>query len=197
MIAVGWGVFTWLVPSFAGNLAISAPLIGSLLLANAATVAVAQVPIAKLAEGRRRAVTTALAGWLFVGACLLVVAAGIHTSTAYPALVAAAIVVGVGECLHTTVLMPLAADLAPAGLRGRYMASIGVSWWIGLAIAPALGAQLLRVSPTAAFLAAALAAALAGASALRLERRLPDASRRTPRPSGEHLSPVVERGRQG
>ena len=194
MIAVGWGVFTWLVPPFAGNLAISAPLIGSLLLANAATVAVAQVPIAKLAEGRRRAVTMALAGWLCVGACLLVVAAGIHTATAYHALVAAAIVVGIGECLHTTVLMPLAADLAPAGLRGRYMASIGLSWWIGLAIAPALGAQLLSVSPTAAFLAAALAAVVAGASALRLERRLPDASRLTPHPSGEHLSPVARGG---
>jgi hypothetical protein len=36
--------------------------------------------------------------------------------------------------------MPLAADLAPEGLRGRYMALVGFSWWIGLAIAPTLGA---------------------------------------------------------
>ena len=53
---------------------ISAQLIGLLLLANAATVAVAQVPISVFAEGRRRAVMMALAGWMFLGACLLVLA---------------------------------------------------------------------------------------------------------------------------
>ena len=47
--------------------------------------------------------------------------------------------VGVGECFHTTALMPLVADLAPAALRGRYMATMGLSWWLGLALAPTLG----------------------------------------------------------
>ena len=77
MIAVGWGVFTWLLPPYARNeIGISTPLIGLLLLANAATVTVAQLPIARLAEGRRRAVLIALAAAIFVGACLLVLAAG-------------------------------------------------------------------------------------------------------------------------
>ena len=107
MIAVGWGVFTWIVPPFAAGLGVSAQLIGLLLLANAATVALAQVPITRLAEGRRRVTMIAWAAWLFVVACLLVITGG------YPALLAAAIVVAVGECLHTTVLMPLTADLAP------------------------------------------------------------------------------------
>jgi MFS family permease len=182
MIAVGWGVFSFLVPPYAKNeIGISPRLIGLLLLANAGTVVVAQVPIARLAEGRRRVVMMALAASIFAGACLLVVAAG-STDTAYAALVAAVIAVGVGECFHTTVLMPLVAELAPAGLRGRYMASMGLSWWVGLALAPTLGMQLLSVSPTAAFLAAAAAAIAAAASALTLERRLPDASRLTPRP---------------
>ncbi len=193
MIAVGWGVFTWLLPPYAENdLGISVQLIGLLLLANATTVAVAQLPIAKLAEDRRRVVMMALAAWMFVSACLLVVAAGARTDMAYTALFAATILVGVGECFHTTVLMPLVADLAPAGLRGRYMASMGLSWWIGLAIAPAVGAQLLSVSPTAAFLTAAVVALAAGVSALTLERGLPDASRLTPRPHVAHLSPVAE-----
>jgi MFS family permease len=184
LIAVGWGVFTWLVPPYAAaDLGINPPLIGSLLLANAAAVAVAQVPIARLAEGRRRAVLMAIAAWMFAGACLLVVFAGVGTGPAYAVLLAAVILVGVGECFHTTVLMPLAADLAPAAVRGRYMASMGLSWWIGLAIAPALGAQLLSVSPVVTFLAAAVVAAAAGRSALALERRLPDACRRTPRPA--------------
>jgi len=192
MIAVGWGVFTWLVPPYARNdLGLSAQLIGLLLLANAATVAVAQVPIAKLAEGRRRVMMMAEAAWMFAGACLLVVIAGARAEVALAALFAATILVGVGECFHTTVLMPLVADLAPADLRGRYMASTGLSWWIGLAIAPVFGAPLLSGSPTAVFLTAAVVALLASASALILEQRLPHASRLTPRPHGTRLSPIA------
>jgi len=185
MIAVGWGVFTWLVPPYARNqVGLGAPLIGLLFLANAATVVVAQVPVARFAEGRRRAVMMALAAAAFCGACFLVIAAGLSRATAYPALVAADVAVAVGECLHTTALTPLVADLAPAGLRGRYMASIGFSWWIGLALAPMLGTQLLSASPDAAFGVAAGAAAAAAVSMLRLERALPEASRLTPRPRG-------------
>jgi MFS family permease len=181
VIAVGWGVFTWLVPPYARNdLGIGARPIGLLLLANAATVVVAQVPVARLAEGRRRAVTMALAASIFTGACLLVVAVGSRAGAAYPALLVASIAVGVGECFYTTVLTPLVADLAPPGLRGRYMASMGFCWWLGLAIAPTVGAQLLSRSPTAVFIVAAAVAGAAGASSLALERRLPGATRLTP-----------------
>jgi len=183
LIAVGWGIFTWLVPPYAKHdLNLDARLIGVLLLANAATVAVAQVPVARLAEGRRRAATMAWGAATFVLACLLVLASGTGLVAAYPALLAAVILVGVGECLHTTVLMPLVADLAPAALRGRYMAVMGFSWWIGLALAPALGAPLLDALPAAAFFTAAAVALIAGVSALTLERRLPDGVRLTPRP---------------
>src|SRR5580704_4264918 len=186
MIAVGWGVFSWLLPPYARNeLGISAPLIGLLLLANAATVVVAQVPIARLAEGRRRVVMMALAASIFTGACLLVIAAaGASPRIAYAALIAASIAVGVGECFYTTVLSPLVADLAPPALRGRYMAVMGLAWWAGLAIAPTLGAQLLAHAPATVFLAAAGAAAVACVSALTLERALPEASRLTPHPGG-------------
>jgi MFS family permease len=184
MIGVGWGVLAWLVPPYARNeIGIDARLIGLLLLANAVTVVVAQVPIARLVEGHRRVVTMALAASIWVAALVLAVAAGALHSAAFLALVIAAIAIGIGECLYSTALMPLVADLAPAGLRGRYMAAIGLSWWAGLALAPTLGTQLLSRSPAAALLAAAAVAAVAGASALRLERRLPDASRLTPRPA--------------
>jgi len=183
MIAVGWGVFTWLLPPYARNgIGISTSLIGLLELANAVTVVIAQVPVARLAEGRRRVVLIALAAALFAGACLLVAAAPRGTGRAYPELIAASIAVGLGECLHTTAVMPLVADLAPARLRGRYMASMGFSWWIGLAIAPTLGTQFLGAAPTATFIAAAGVAAVAAASALTLESRLPVAARFTPRP---------------
>jgi hypothetical protein len=48
----------------------------SLLLANAGTIVVAQVPVARFAVGWRRAVMMAVAALLFVAACLLVIAAG-------------------------------------------------------------------------------------------------------------------------
>jgi MFS family permease len=183
MIAIGWGVFTWLLPPFAQNdLGLSTTRIGLLLTVNALAVVVAQVPVARLAEGRRRALLMALAGALFCGACLLVEVAEASRATAYAILVTAVIAVGLGECLHTTALTPLVADLAPAHLRGRYMAVIGLCFWIGLAVAPTGGTALLSVSPTVAFGVAAAVALAAAVSMLRLERRLPEATRLTPRP---------------
>src|SRR5262249_36157400 len=184
MIAVGWGVFTWIVPAYAGSeLGVGPRLIGLLLLANACTVVLAQIPVTRRVEGRRRTATMAVAALLFVVACGLVVGADlVGPRGAYAALLAAAIIVGLGECFHTTVLMPLVADLAPAALRGRYMAATGLSWWLGLALAPTLGAQLLSVSPRATMLAAAGVALAGGASALALERELPPAIRHTPSP---------------
>ena len=79
--------------------------------------------------------------------------------------------------------MPLVADMAPAALRGRYMAAMGLSWWIGLALAPTIGTRLLAVSPAAALLPAAGLAAAASLAALGLGRRLPKAISRTPRPA--------------
>jgi MFS family permease len=186
MIAVGWGIFTWIVPAYAQQeIGASPRLIGFLLFANALTVVLAQIPSAKLAEGRRRAVTIAAGGVLFAGACLLVVGADfVSLGLAYGALLGAVVVVGIGECLHTTALMPLVADLAPETLRGRYMATIGLSWWLGLAVAPTVGAQLLSASPPAALLASAGVALAAAVSALSLERELPAAIRLTPRPAG-------------
>src|ERR1700689_1508487 len=93
MIAVGWGVFSWLLPPFARNqIGLSTSLIGLLLLANALAVVVAQVPVAKFAEGRRRAPTMALAGALFCGACLLVEVADTSRAIAYAVLIVAVVV---------------------------------------------------------------------------------------------------------
>lgn len=183
MIAVGWGVFSWVLPVYARNqIGVGAQLIGLLLVANTIIVVAAQVPIARLAEGHRRTVMMALAGAIFTGACLLAAIAPRGHGAAYPILLTAVIAAGLGECFLTTVLSPLVADLSPPGLRGRYMAVIGLAWWAGLAIAPTAGAQVLSRSPAAVFLAAAAIAAAAAVCALTLERKLPDACKLTPRP---------------
>ena len=184
IIAVGWGVLPWVVPPYAKNeVGVDARLIGLLMLANAATVVVAQVPVAKLAEGRRRVAMMAVGASIFGAACLLVLLAHSLGAAAYLALVIAAVAIGIGECFHSTALMPLVADLAPLNLRGRYMATMGLSWWIGLALAPTVGTQLLSISAAVTFVACASLAAAAAVSMLTLERRLPVSARSTPRPS--------------
>jgi MFS family permease len=185
VIGVGWGVFTWVVPPFArAEIGAGARLIGLLLFANALTVVVAQIPVARLAEGRRRAVTMAVGSLAFTAACLLVACAGLVSfGYACAALLLAVVLVGVGECCHTTGLMPLVADLAPPAVRGRYMATVGLSWWLGLALAPTLGTQLLAASPPAAMLVSATVALGAALSLLALEPALPSAIRLTPRPA--------------
>jgi predicted MFS family arabinose efflux permease len=194
LIAVGWGVSSWILPLYAKNeLRISSQLIGLLLLANAMTVVSAQVPIAKLAEGRRRVTMMAAGGMIFAAAYMLVLSARDLGGVAYAALLFSAVAIAVGECFHTSVLMPLVADLAPPSLRGRYMASMGLSWWTGLALGPILGTQLLALSTALPFAASAVAAGAAAASMLALDSQLPEASRSTPRPeSGEPQSGVSE-----
>lgn len=183
IIAVGWGVFSWLVPPYAkSEIGIGPQLIGLLLLANAATVVVAQVPIARMAEGRRRVAMMAAGAAIISGGCLLVLAAQVLGDAAYLALLTATVAIGVGECFHTVALMPLVAELAPESLRGRYMATTGLSWWIGLALAPTLGTQVLSRSAVLTFAGSAVVAAGAAVSMLALDHRLPAAARRTPRP---------------
>jgi MFS family permease len=196
VIAVGWGVFSWVVPAYAREeIGVSTRLIGFLVFANAVTVVLAQIPAARLAEGRRRAAMMALGALTFAGASLLVVGAGlVGLRLAAVTLLTAVVVVAIGECLHTAVLMPLVADLAPAALRGRYMAVTALSWWLGLAAAPTLGAQLLGASPPALMLASAAVALGAAVSMLALERELPAAVRVTPRP-GPRASRVAPRRR--
>ena len=56
VIGIGWGVLPWVVPPYVRErLHVGTRAIGLLLAANAVTVVLAQVPIAQLAEGRRRA----------------------------------------------------------------------------------------------------------------------------------------------
>jgi MFS family permease len=183
LIAVGWGVLAWIVPPYAEDLGIAASLIGLMFLANAATVVLGQVPIVKAVEGRSRVGALVLGAAAWVGACLLaLLAQGADPTTAYLCLVAAAIAFGLGECLHATVLLPLVADLAPLELRGRYMAAIGLSWWLGLALAPTVGAPLLAASASLALLAAAALCVAAIISLIALESRLPLGLRLVPRP---------------
>ena len=185
VITVGWGYFSWVVPQYARtDLGVSPAPIGLLLLANAFTVAITQIPVSRALEGRRRTTAIAISCAIFTGSFLLIAAASLtRAGLSYTALLIAAIAIGIGECFHTTALMPLVADMSPAALRGRYMATMSLSWWIGLALAPTVGTRLLAASPAAALLPAAGLTLTAGVAALALGRHLPTAISRTPDPS--------------
>jgi MFS family permease len=183
IIAVGWGVFSWMLPVYAKNeLHVHQQFIGLLLLANALTVVGLQVPIATFSEGRARVAMMAAGAAIFAGAYLLVLAAPDLAGAGYATLLVAAIAIGVGECFHTAVLMPLVAELAPPSLRGRYMATMGLSWWTGLALGPIIATQLLAISAELTFGTCVAAAVVACGSILALEKHLPESARKTPRP---------------
>ena len=177
LIAVGWGVLAWIVPSYARAAGIAPSLSGLLILANAAPVVLAQLPIVRAAEGRSRVGALSLAAVVWVLACLLALQGSVA------GLLAAAVAFAVGECLHATSFMPLIADLAPPALRGRYLATAGLSWWLGLAVAPTFGGQLLAVSPALPLLGGAAVAASAVVLLRASEPALPVTVRAIPRPT--------------
>jgi MFS family permease len=59
-------------------------------------------------------------------------------------------IMSAGELLLVPTATALAANLAPAAMRGRYMGIFGITWSIGFGIAPVIGGVLNdRVAPVA------------------------------------------------
>lgn len=168
------------LPVYAKNESgLSETQIGLLFLINTLVIVFTQLPIARLARGRRRMPTLALFGLLWAGAWLLVPITGaVSPETAFAVLVVVMVVFAIGQCLH--VAGPLAADLAEPRLMGRYMALNALSWQIGFALGPALGGAGLALSPNGVWIAAASLCAIGAACTLVVEGTLPIRARRTP-----------------
>jgi MFS family permease len=183
VIAASVAIWVELLPPFAKNQAhVSSKGIGLLWAIDSLVVVVAQLPVAKLAEGKRRMRSLALMSLAFAAALLGFDAAGYWTSgwVAAGLMAAITVVFAAGECLHGTIHVPLSADLAPPRVVGRYLAFASQSWQIGWIIGPAGGGFILQHAPFALFpVAAALQVAAAG-WATALERILPREARRTP-----------------
>jgi MFS family permease len=182
-IAVGMVAIVELLAPYAKNEAdVNEDLIGILWMINALVVVLAQLPVAKLAEGRRRMHALAAMGALWAAALLLIGAAGtwLNAASAFALLAVAVIVFAIGECLHGIVHGPLTADLAPPGLVGRYMAFGSQSWQVGWIVGPAIGGFALQHAPNAPWQAAAAVNVVAAGAALALAQHLPRAARRAP-----------------
>jgi MFS family permease len=182
-VAAGYAQLSALLPPFAKDHAgVSEAGIGAIFLVTTLFVVVAQLPIARLLEGRRRTRALGLTGGFLAAAWLIVLAGGTWLSggAALVVFAGAVIVFGIGECLHGPVQNPLIADLAPPHLLGRYMALRSVSWQLGFMVGPAVGGFVLARSPAALWLGAAALCLAAGAGAVALEERLPDEALLTP-----------------
>jgi MFS family permease len=77
----------------------------------------------------------------------------------------------------------LVPEVASPRVLGRYMARSMLSWQVGFALGPAIGAFVLAHSPSAAWLGAAALCGLGGLLAFLVETTLPDRARRTPVPA--------------
>ena len=173
-----------LTPVYAKNQAgVSERWIGMIWFANTVFIVLAQMPISKWLEGRRRMLALAVMNVCFAVASLVILVGGtlFEASTAALVMIGATLIFAIGECLQGPTQGALVADMAPERLSGRYFALSAMSWSTGAILGPAIGGPLLGWKPNAVWPLAACACLLAGVGCLALERRLPPALRRTPR----------------
>jgi predicted MFS family arabinose efflux permease len=178
VILIGGGIalMSELLSPFAKNTAhVSEPAIGVIWFVFSAGVALGQLPVVKLVEGKRRLRGLALMGVIWAGTFMVVTAGGAWLTGNEAALVFgfAVGVFALAECLHGAIYAPLVVDLAVPRLLGRYMALSSFSWQLGFFVGPAIGGFVLQHEPLALWPAAAVICLLASVYALALERRIP------------------------
>jgi MFS family permease len=183
LVAAAYAQISTVLPPYAKEHAsVSEAGIGVIFFVNTLVIVVAQLPLAKELEGRRRMRALAFSGGLFALTCAAVLLTGIalDNAVAVVALCLTIVVFSVAECIHGAVQNPLVADLAPEHLLGRYMALRTSAWQVGFLAGPAIGSFLLAHSPTGLWLGATGACAAAAACCFVLERRIPAEIARTP-----------------
>ena len=183
LVALGFSLLGDIFPAFAKNVAhVDERGIGFCFLANTLVIVIAQLPVAKWLEGRRRMAAYTVEGAIWAVAWLIVLVGGwtVTGSAATVVFAAALTVFGLGECFHGTVQNALIADLAAPGLLGRYLALNGFGFQLGGAAGRAAGGFALVLIPHGLWAVAAAISFGVGCAALLLERVLPEHLRRTP-----------------
>jgi MFS family permease len=181
-VAAGYSLFA-LFPQFARDQSgISERQIGVLFAINTAVIVLAQLPISRWIEGKRRMRALALMPLLWAVCWLIVDGTGywLEATAAFVAFGVAMAVFGVGECFHGPAHQALVADIAPEHLRGRYFAVHSLSWGLAGTVGPAVGGFILAAAPFVLWPLAAAVCLVAAAGALALERFIPAGLRRIP-----------------
>jgi MFS family permease len=181
-VAAGYSLFN-LLPAFARDQAgLSERQIGAVFFVNTLAIVLAQLPISRWIEGRRRMRALALMPALWAVAWLLVDAGGywFTAGTAFLIISFAAIMLGVGECFHGPAHQALVSDIGSPHLRGRYFAVHSLSWGLAGFVGPAVGGFILAAAPFALWPLASLVCVIAAIGVLRLERYIPAHLQRVP-----------------
>ncbi len=182
-VAAGYSLFN-LLPAFARDHShLSERQIGAVFFVNTAFIVVAQLPLSRWIEGRRRMRALALMPLLWAAAWLIVDAGGywLTATSAFLVLATAAAILGIGECFHGPAHQALVSDIGPPHLRGRYFAVHSLSWGLAGTVGPAIGGFILAAAPFALWPLASGICLLAAVGALALEPYVPEGLRRIPR----------------
>jgi MFS family permease len=177
LIIVGYALFANILPPFLrAHTPVGPGAIGILFVFNTFFVAIAQLPATRLFKRMHRARIFAAASGLFAIALLGVLPATlIHSELGATALLCGvATLIAIGECVHSVVLGPLVADVAPPHLLGRYISVLSLMVTGGFAIGPAIGGAVLAYSPNAVWWGGALVAGAIGGGFLLAGDRIPN-----------------------
>jgi MFS family permease len=182
-VSAGYSLIN-LFPQFARDHShVSEREIGLIFAVNTGVIVLAQLPLSRWIEGKRRMRALALMPALWAVAWLLVDGTGawLDATPAFIAFAVAAGLLGVGECFHGPAHQALVADIAPAQLRGRYFAVHSLSWGLAGTVGPAAGGFILAAAPFALWPLASAVCVFAVGGALAMERVIPPRLRRIPR----------------
>jgi MFS family permease len=182
-VFAGYSLFN-LLPAFAHDESgLSERQIGAIFFLNTAAIVVAQLPLSRWIEGRRRMRALALMPLLWAVAWLLVDGAGywLTAGTAFAVIAVAALLLGIGECFHGPAHQALVSDIGPPSLRGRYFAVHSLSWGLGGTLGPAVGGFILAAAPFALWPLASAVCLVAALGVLAIERFIPPKLQRIPR----------------
>ncbi|MFG1807567.1 MFS transporter [Streptomyces sp. NPDC049040] len=156
----------------------SPAVLGVLYTLNTVLLVVGQLPVRRLQAGARRTHALALGGAVFAVSCGAYAAVGYlpHGGWQLTGLVAATVVYTTGELMHTAPSSALAAAIAPAAVRGRYLAVYQLTWGVSAILAPAGFSALLDTAAPLLWIVLGPMLVIACAMVLNLSRRLPAAS---------------------
>ncbi len=154
---------------------------GVLFALNTLLVVVAQVPIMGLLASHRRtrAMMAGGLGYVVVFVCLAL-ALLVPGAVLLPYLCVAVLLSTTAEVVVAPSIVNLAIAVAPASLRGRYLALSGLSFSAAGAITPLLATTLLAAGPAALWLTLVPLMLVASAVVALLERHLPPSALRAP-----------------
>ncbi len=188
-VAAGYSLLNLLPPFVRDQGHVSERQIGLIFFFNTLTIVLAQLPISRWIEGRRRLRALALMPALWAVAWLGVDASGywLEATAAFVAVSLCVVVFGIGECFHGPAHQALVGELGGERLRGRYFALHSMSWGLGGAAGPAVGGLILAGAPFALWPLASVVCIAAAGGALALERFVPVRLQRIPRGEREGI----------